>query len=727
MADTSSSSSYFSSILTKPPPLDAFDAFKKTNATYKQKTEGGGLLTLVLAIILGALVWTEAREYLYGDASYEFSVDRGIAHDLQLNLDATVAMPCHYLTVDVRDAVGDRLHISDEFKKDGTTFEIGQAKRIQNLKNTKEVSASKMIHDAHGRRVFPATSNIIENGPACRIYGSMAVKKVTGNLHITTLGHGYLSWEHTDHKLMNLSHVIHEFSFGPYFPRIAQPLDNSAETTDAPFHIFQYFVSVVSTTYIDARRRVLHTSQYSVTDMSRVTEHGKGVPGVFIKYDIEPMALTIRERTTTLLQFLVRLAGIVGGILVCSDFGFRTFNFMLQLAITRSSPAPLPVKSPMSSKANERAFAVKKALEQLEPTREVEGDLNARSKQTTRDGTRHKSASSLPPVANSPWVSWLVEPAQSLRMILVVTALWAGLEHLKVARSNPLTPFLFISYKLAPSVEDGLQKTTHYGKGPLDLCFLAFYIVVFSCLRQSLTEYILRPFAKSLGLKSESKVVRFMEQSYAIVYFTASGLFGLYVMSSQKSWWYRTEHLWLEYPHWRMRSELKAYYLLQLQVSLRRILLAAANAGAHSSVDTLNLTMIGTCIFMSKCINYLDYKHVLRSDRSSYSYMRHYLNIRILYSVWNEFDLIPEHFRSWAASPEHPNGWWLFYERGSGRLPAWMKYQIFAPILALQLVNTFWSALIWRILIRILSGEEAKDVREEGEDSDDEVEAKKKR
>lgn len=27
--------------------------------------------------------------------------------------------------------------------------------------------------------------------------------------------------------VMNLSHVIHEFSFGPYFPKIIQPLDNS--------------------------------------------------------------------------------------------------------------------------------------------------------------------------------------------------------------------------------------------------------------------------------------------------------------------------------------------------------------------------------------------------------------------------------------------------------------------------------------------------------------------
>jgi hypothetical protein len=60
----------------------------------------------------------------------------------------------------------------------------------------------------------------------------MEAKKVTGNLHITTLGHGYWSWEHTDHALMNLSHVIHEFSFGPYFPEIAQPLDSSVEVSN---------------------------------------------------------------------------------------------------------------------------------------------------------------------------------------------------------------------------------------------------------------------------------------------------------------------------------------------------------------------------------------------------------------------------------------------------------------------------------------------------------------
>jgi endoplasmic reticulum-Golgi intermediate compartment protein 2 len=66
------------------------------------------------------------------------------------------------------------------------------------------------------------------------------------NFHITTLGHGYNSQVHVDHNrmfmlllpvvctptsfiVMNLSHVITEFSFGKHFPEITQPLDNSVE------------------------------------------------------------------------------------------------------------------------------------------------------------------------------------------------------------------------------------------------------------------------------------------------------------------------------------------------------------------------------------------------------------------------------------------------------------------------------------------------------------------
>lgn len=116
-------------------------------STYKARSTGGGLTSIAMYLAIGILVWHEMREYLFGEPTYSFSVDHGVSHNLQINVDMTVAMPCHYITVDVRDAVGDRLHISDEFVKDGvlsrrfclssplrcvqTSFEIGQAQRLQ--------------------------------------------------------------------------------------------------------------------------------------------------------------------------------------------------------------------------------------------------------------------------------------------------------------------------------------------------------------------------------------------------------------------------------------------------------------------------------------------------------------------------------------------------------------------------------------------------------------------
>ncbi|KAL7421606.1 hypothetical protein Q5752_003375 [Cryptotrichosporon argae] len=335
--------------LDKIAPIKAFDAFPKVQSTYTTRSRRGGVLTAVVGTIIFLLVLNDLGEYLYGAPSYSFQVDHGVQRDMQLNVDITVAMPCHYLSIDLRDSVGDRVHLSNDFAKDGTTFEVGRASSLK-LRPTAP-SASQVISSARRatpnqrqslgglRALFAArpavkrehaayrpTANKVDNGPACRIYGSVDVKKVTANLHITTLGHGYMSFEHTDHKLMNLSHIIHEFSFGPFFPAISQPLDLSLETTDKPFTAFQYFLRVVPTTYIDAKRRRLSTSQYAVTDYSRSFEHGRGIPGVFFKFEPEPMSVVVRERTTTRYQFLLRLVGVVGGVWTVAGFALRVFD-----------------------------------------------------------------------------------------------------------------------------------------------------------------------------------------------------------------------------------------------------------------------------------------------------------------------------------------------------------------------------------------------------------------
>lgn len=65
-------------------------------------------------------------------------------------------------------------------------------------------------------------------------------------------------------------------------------------------------MTVVPTTYIAPRTAPLKTNQYSVTNYERVVEHNKGAPGIFFKFDLEPLALTIHQRTTTFLQLIIR-------------------------------------------------------------------------------------------------------------------------------------------------------------------------------------------------------------------------------------------------------------------------------------------------------------------------------------------------------------------------------------------------------------------------------------
>lgn len=82
---------------------------------------------------------------------------------------------------------------------------------------------------------------------------------------------------------------------------------------------------------MDRWGRKLHTNQYSVNDYSRTVQHGQGVPGIFIKYDVEPLTMTVKTRTTSLTRFLVRLAGILGGVWVCAGFGYRIGDRMVRV------------------------------------------------------------------------------------------------------------------------------------------------------------------------------------------------------------------------------------------------------------------------------------------------------------------------------------------------------------------------------------------------------------
>lgn len=247
--------------------------------------------------------------------------------------------------------VGDRLHIDEsQISRDGTMFFVGHEQTVHddpqplNVHRTVAAGRKKKVQRpefaahrtkkdfdprSYAESTFGRTVPLIQEGPACRLFGSMIAKKMMGNLHVTMTGHGYWSPVYTEPHMMNSSHLIHELSFGPYFPRIVEPLENSVEVTTNHFATYEYFVSIVPTIYVDTHGHELYTNQYSVTDYVRLPARENGenrAPGIFIKYDVEPLTMVVQERTTSWISFLVRLAGVLGGVWVCTSMAFRVLS-----------------------------------------------------------------------------------------------------------------------------------------------------------------------------------------------------------------------------------------------------------------------------------------------------------------------------------------------------------------------------------------------------------------
>ncbi|KAJ3317844.1 hypothetical protein HDU93_004037, partial [Gonapodya sp. JEL0774] len=170
---------------------------------------------------------------------------------------------------------------------------------------------------------------------ACHIQGTAEVEKLAGNLHITALGHGYRSPTHAPHESINFTHRFVDISFGRQHPglALANPLAGIVEVTKDALTMYQYFVSVVPTMYSNEAGTTGTTSfltnQYAVTENMRVLDQGHkaGTPGIFIRFDLEPVSLYITDkRSATFQHFLVRLCGILGGVFVTVGMAYRVVN-----------------------------------------------------------------------------------------------------------------------------------------------------------------------------------------------------------------------------------------------------------------------------------------------------------------------------------------------------------------------------------------------------------------
>lgn len=150
----------------------------------------------------------------------------------------------------------------------------------------------------------------------------------------------------------NFTHMITELSFGPHYPTILNPLDKTIAASESHYYKFQYFLSVVPTIYSKGSRysnapppsiqqnrhnkNLIFTNQYAATSQSDVIpESPFYVPGIFFKYNIEPVLLLISEERGSFLSLLIRLVNSVSGVIVTGGWLYQLSSWVVDLVKRR--------------------------------------------------------------------------------------------------------------------------------------------------------------------------------------------------------------------------------------------------------------------------------------------------------------------------------------------------------------------------------------------------------
>ncbi|KAJ5718146.1 hypothetical protein N7488_003792 [Penicillium malachiteum] len=299
--------------------------------------------------------------------------------------------------------------------------------------------------------------------------------------------------------------------------------------------------------------------------------------------------------------------------------------------------------------------------------------------------------------------------------------------------SNILHHFIFLSYK-EPNLNSSTP--TQYGKGLWDIAFVSFYTLVLFTAQEFIMHELLSPLSRFCGIKSLRKQARFMEQVYSVLYFGCTGVAGLYVMRSSPVWYFNTTGMYENFPHRTHEAAFKFYYLFEAAYWAQQavVMLLGLEARrkdfkelvAHHIVTLaliglsyrFHFTYIGIAIYtthdisdfflsLSKSFHYTGSDWVIpfyAVNVVAWIYLRHYQNLRVLYSLLTEFRTVGPYELNWETQ----------------QYKCWISNIItFALLAMLQGLNLFWLYCLGRSAWKLLRYGEKKDDR--SDDTGDEA------
>lgn len=315
----------------------------KTDETHVKKSSKGGVSSLLTYLFLLFIAWTEFGSYFGGYVDEHYEVDDQLRETFQINMDTYVKTPCQYLDINVRDTTMDRKFVSQELVLEEMPFFIPGGIKSNDMNEIVTPDLDSVLGSAIPARFREKLSDIDMLNEeeknhmdlnACHIFGSVQVNRVAGELQITAKGHGYNNFMRAPLEEIDFSHVINELSYGEFYPYINNPLDSTAKYVSGnPRSTFIYDTSIVPTTYEKLGAKI-DTNQYAVSEyhFDSETQAGKGpvrVPGIFLRYDFEPLSIHVSDVRLSFVQFVVRLVAILSFVIYTASWAFRLVDLVL--------------------------------------------------------------------------------------------------------------------------------------------------------------------------------------------------------------------------------------------------------------------------------------------------------------------------------------------------------------------------------------------------------------
>lgn len=255
--------------------------------------------TVVFFILTLIVLWLESTTFMGAHQDSQFSVHKGVADTFQVNFDVTVAAPCLQLEVGSSDVSGDRLL-------------MGRLLDIRPLRGDDEVPSFFLIGSGWTSQFGHTVLGPEEEW--CRFSGIFNTNRVRGQVFIRAAPWG---GRLKAAAALNTSHGINELSFGPYYPSMQNPLDETAVAAPSLNQGYFYKLNLVPTV-VQGFGVKMFTHQYSVETLP---VNPRVLPGIYFEYDFEPISVTLTDSRMSFFQWLFRIANIVGGL----KFGISWF------------------------------------------------------------------------------------------------------------------------------------------------------------------------------------------------------------------------------------------------------------------------------------------------------------------------------------------------------------------------------------------------------------------